>query len=59
MKENLLDALMYLFENYVSEEIPLQANKQIIKTEMVTAGFQRDRVYEAFEWFDVLKKIGG
>ena len=56
MKENLLDALMYLFENYVSEEIPLQANKQIIKTEMVTAGFQRDRVYEAFEWFVVLKK---
>lgn len=55
MKENLLDVLMYLFENYTSESLAIREHIQMITAEMVSVGFRRENVNEAVEWFEVLR----
>jgi Smg protein len=54
MKENIFDVLMYLFENYMEEEIEMFPNSDVIRTELLEAGFESYEVNKAFDWLDSL-----
>lgn len=54
MKENVLDVLMYLFENYMYDESDLDPDQETLKVELLEAGFPRTEVNKAFEWLEGL-----
>lgn len=54
MKENIFDVLMYLFENYVEDEIEFLPDSDIIRTELLEAGFESYEVTKAFDWLESL-----
>ena len=54
MKENIFEVLMYLFENYLEEEIDLLPNSNVIRTELLEAGFEQTEVDKAFDWLEYL-----
>lgn len=54
MKENVLDVLMYLFENYMGEEVDTNADEETLKVELVEAGFARSEINKAFLWLEGL-----
>jgi Smg protein len=54
MKENIFDVLMYLFENYMEDEINLLPDSDVIRTELLEAGFESCEVNKAFDWLDSL-----
>jgi Smg protein len=56
MKENVLDVLMYLFENFMDEETPIQASQETLKTELIAAGFPEVEINKAFAWLEGLSR---
>jgi Smg protein len=58
MKENIFDVLMYLFENYMEEEIDIFPDSDAIRTELLEAGFQQMAVSKAFDWLASLSLQG-
>ncbi|HLA75908.1 MAG TPA: DUF494 family protein [Gammaproteobacteria bacterium] len=54
MKENVLDVLMYLFENYMGEEVDTSPDEETLKIELVEAGFARAEINKAFAWLEGL-----
>ena len=57
MKESVFDVLIYLFENYMSdepEEVELEQDREALKYELLEAGFQRSSIGKAFEWLEAL-----
>jgi len=62
VKENVLDVLMYLFENYMREgvqegigespEVPL--DQEALASELAEAGFARGEISKAFSWLEGL-----
>jgi Smg protein len=54
MKENVLDVLMYLFENYMDDETDMDANQEALKAELVAAGFPEAEINKAFSWLEGL-----
>ncbi|MDX1655863.1 MAG: DUF494 family protein [Candidatus Competibacteraceae bacterium] len=56
MKEDVLDVLMYLFQNYISdmEDQDPQPDRESIQTELLEAGFSVREVTQALEWLDGL-----
>lgn len=54
MKETVFDVLIYLFENYLYEDSDLIPDSDIIKSELLEAGFQQPEVNKAFDWFESL-----
>jgi Smg protein len=54
MKENVLDVLMYLFENYMDDETELQPDRESLRVELEEAGFPNGEVQKAFEWLESL-----
>ena len=54
MKENVLDVLMYLFQNYISDDIDIHPDRESMETELLEAGFPSQEVMQAFEWLDGL-----
>ena len=55
MKENIFDVLMYLFENYMEDEAEILPDSDVIRTELLEAGFESCEVSKAFDWLDSLK----
>ena len=39
MKENVLDVLMYLFQNAMEEEIEIDPDRETVQMELLAAGF--------------------
>lgn len=58
MKENIFDVLMYLFENYMEEEIEIFPDTDVIRTELLEMGFQQIEVNKAFDWLESLSLQG-
>ncbi len=56
MKENILDVLMYLFENYVDDDIDLYEQQENLTSELVEAGFRRGEINKAFQWLEGLSQ---
>ncbi len=54
MKENIFDVLIYLFENYLDDDIDLLPDSEGIKTELLQAGFEQSEVNRAFDWLEAL-----
>ncbi len=54
MKENVLDVLMYLFENYMSDDIEFDTDEESLRIELQEAGFQSMEISKAFEWLEGL-----
>ncbi|GAB6141422.1 DUF494 family protein [Methylosoma difficile] len=54
MKENIFDVLMYLFENYMEDEIEILPDSDAIKVELQEAGFESYEVNKAFDWLESL-----
>jgi len=54
MKENIFEVLMYLFENYLEDEIETLPDSDAIRTELIQAGFDQLDVSKAFDWLESL-----
>jgi len=54
MKENVLDVLMYLFQNYMNDDTDIDPDRESIETELLEAGFPSQGIQQAFEWLDGL-----
>ncbi|HFQ13169.1 MAG TPA: DUF494 domain-containing protein [Gammaproteobacteria bacterium] len=54
MKENVLDVLMYLFENYMSDDVEFDTDEESLRVELQEAGFQTVEISKAFEWLEGL-----
>ena len=56
MKENVLDVLMYLFENYMNDEIEFDSDEEALRKELQQAGFRSTEISKAFDWLDALAR---
>ena len=54
MKENVLDVLMYLFENYFYEEPEEHPDRDSLEQNLHEAGFTNGEIDKAFKWLDGL-----
>ncbi len=54
MKETIFDVLMYLFENYMEDEIEILPDSEVVRTELLEAGFESCEVNNAFAWLESL-----
>ncbi len=54
MKENVLDVLMYLFDNYMSDDIEFDTDEESLRVELQEAGFQSLEISKAFDWLEGL-----
>jgi len=54
-KENVLDVLMYLFENYMGDDMEEQDTDQdTLISELEAAGFPSGEIQKAFQWLEDL-----
>jgi len=53
MKENTLDVLFYLFDNYAEVEDVTQ-NREVLHGYLEEAGFPNQRISKAFDWLESL-----
>ena len=54
MKDNVLDLLIYLFENYMSADDEPRPDRDTLKVELDKAGFAEPDIERALEWLDGL-----
>ncbi len=57
MKENVLDVLMYLFENYMDEGPEFNSDQETLLVELSQAGFPRSEINKAFSWLEGLSAM--
>ena len=54
MKENVLDVLMFLFENYLYDEPEEAPDRDSLEENLHQAGFTSGEITKAFNWLDGL-----
>ena len=54
MKENVLDVLMFLFENYFYDEPEKAPDRDSLEENLHQAGFTNGEIDKAFQWLDGL-----
>jgi len=52
MKENILDVLLYLFENYIDTEETVKPDKGTLELELERVGFQELEIHKALDWLE-------
>ena len=52
MKENVIDVLLYLFENYIDTDDAQKSDKASIETELERIGFPELEINKAFDWLE-------
>ncbi|PCJ32574.1 MAG: hypothetical protein COA90_02735 [Gammaproteobacteria bacterium] len=52
MKENMIDVLLYLFENYIDTEDTNKPDKDTLELELERVGFHELEVNKAFDWLE-------
>ena len=57
MKENMLEVLMYLFENYMIEGNEFEPDHEILSVELAQAGFGDNEINKAFDWLEDLSVL--
>lgn len=57
MKENVLDILMYLFENYMDDGPEFHPDQESLTTELTQAGFAKREISKAFSWLEDLSTL--
>ena len=56
-KENMLEVLMYLFENYMIEGTDVEPDQETLTAELAQAGFQDGEINKAFNWLEDLSQM--
>ena len=59
MNENVVDILIYLYENYMDAEQNPPSDQQEIHEELVQAGFPEREIDKAFQWMEELARHQG
>lgn len=54
MKQNIFEVLMYLFENYLDDDSDIPPDNDVIRSDLLEAGFDAFEVNKAFDWLDSL-----
>ncbi|MDH3640055.1 MAG: DUF494 domain-containing protein [Gammaproteobacteria bacterium] len=54
MRENVLEVLMYLFENYLVDGVEYQPDHELLTNELANAGFADGEIDKAFNWLEDL-----
>lgn len=59
MKDNMLDVLMYIFENYIDDDHEQSDGPDVttLTTELGHAGFHEGEITRAFEWLEDLSLL--
>jgi Smg protein len=57
MKDNVLDLLIYLFENYMNADEVVRPDRETLKCELDKAGFAERDVDRALQWLDGLSGV--
>lgn len=57
MKENVIEVLMYLFDNYLSLEEELPIDEVALTNQLEQAGFHTSEITKAFDWLGELAKL--
>ena len=57
MKENMLEVLLYLFENYMIEGTEFEPNQESLSAELAQAGFGDGEINKAFDWLEGLSEM--
>lgn len=57
MKENVLDVLMFLFDNYLTVDQGMPEDEATLACELEEAGFQATNIHKAFDWLGELAEI--
>jgi len=57
MKEDMLEVLIYLFENYIIDGGSFEPGQEELAKELVGAGFPGDEVDKAFVWLEGLLDV--
>lgn len=56
-KENMLEVLMYLFENYMVEGAEIEPDQETLTAELAQAGFRDGEINKAFSWLEDLSQM--
>ena len=54
MKETVLDVLMYIFDNYMEDDVEFVPDQELLKNRLLEAGFLDQQVDKAFAWLEGL-----
>lgn len=54
MKENVLDVLVYLFQNFLDDDTAVRFDRDSMQTDLLEAGFPLTEIHKAFDWMDGL-----
>jgi Smg protein len=54
MKQTVIDILIYLFENYIDDEVEFEVDQERVKSELRDAGFDGIEISKAFDWLQDL-----
>ncbi len=57
MKENVIDVLLYLFENYIDSDEINKPDKDTLETELEQVGFPELDIHKAFDWLENMTVI--
>ncbi|HDZ15749.1 MAG TPA: DUF494 domain-containing protein [Methylophaga aminisulfidivorans] len=57
MKENVIDVLLYLFENYIDTDESQKPDNDVLEHELESVGFQELEIHKALEWLDNMTVI--
>ncbi|MGD8998917.1 MAG: DUF494 family protein [Granulosicoccaceae bacterium] len=57
MKQNVLDVLVYLFENYMADESGIDQDQASLENELQRAGFRQGEISRAFDWIEGLTAL--
>ncbi len=57
MKENVLEVLLYLFDNYLAEGGDYATSQEVLTAELNQAGFNPTDINNAFSWLEELSSI--
>ena len=56
MNENVIDVLIYIYENYMDTEETVPTDQIMLEEELVQAGFPQGEIKKAFNWLDELER---
>lgn len=56
MNENVIDVLIYLYENYMVSEENIPHDQIMLEEELSQAGFPSSEIQKAFDWLDDLAR---
>ena len=54
MNENVIDVLIYIYENYMDSDEAVPQDQIMLEEELIEAGFAKVEVQKAFDWLDEL-----